>query len=337
MAVCLTGFFRDGGLADIVYTKRDWAYNCRFFTLCFCVQCSWEIILRHKVFEFSSVESTETHIDHSWLVSWFVRDLSVKVSKADCILNTPIFLLWLIMQPPNRSLDGYQHIVSETLCPAVEISKTRLQSHNVKKDAVLQLSLPLSYQKTVEGKSVTLLCCTPFASKPMQFVELFPLHVDFADRSKFALLEQRRWFEACSKCRGRRSTWTSTRPQFHFSPTTISMYVISHLPLQVSFPSTDDVAKPSHRWQMNTSSFTTNTRAIWWSEIVGLGTATLLVAVYRWELASIKWWFCCGCWYQVKYVWPVQFEGAGLIAHIKDSIKRLDLGHVVDMALENGI
>lgn len=36
-------------------------------------------------------------------------------------------------------------------------------------------------------------------------------------------------------------------------------------------------------------------------------------------------------------MWPVQFEGAGLIAHIKDSIKRLDLGHVVDMALENGI
>jgi hypothetical protein len=29
--------------------------------------------------------------------------------------------------------------------------------------------------------------------------------------------------------------------------------------------------------------------------------------------------------FHVKYVWPVQFEGAGLIAHIKDSIKRLGL------------
>ncbi|XP_024365990.1 uncharacterized protein [Physcomitrium patens] len=124
--------------------------------------------------------------------------------------------------PPNRSLDGYQHIVSETLCPAVEISKTRLQSHNVKKDAVLQLSLPLSYQKTVEEEMIRGL---------------------------------------------QQMSWKKVDMNFHSA--TIPFLAHNH--------------------------------------------------------------------FHVKYVWPVQFEGAGLIAHIKDSIKRLDLGHVVDMALENGI
>ncbi|KAG0619021.1 hypothetical protein M758_4G109300 [Ceratodon purpureus] len=121
--------------------------------------------------------------------------------------------------PPNRSLDGYRHIVSETFCPAVESTKPKFQLETARKKAIAQIaprsSIRVSYHETVEEEMI----------RGLQQV-----------------------------------SWNKVDMNFHSA--TIPFLAHNH--------------------------------------------------------------------FHVKYVWPVQFEGAGLIAHIKDSIKRLEHENCMD-------